>query len=156
MKDLDSKLICEAYTQVMESDQLTWTNTLANKFVAVGEKSLVNVSKNQMKKYFQKYIEDNGIANDPAKVEMLDREDDKGEKARQKLFMNVLQDLRGLYGDREPEPELEPEPIPIPEPESEPEPIIEPEEEEEEEETWLDRLKQGRIRVPQLPKIKFK
>lgn len=160
MKDLDSKLIFEAY------DTLTLINTLANTFVDFGETSFVNVSKNQMKKYFQQYIEDSGIANDPAKLDLLERQDDKGEKARQKLFTTVLKELRDIHGIREPEPEPEPElahPLDLdprddetlPPPEhQEPDPEPEPEDTE----SWFDALKKGKIRipVPQLPKIKFK
>lgn len=152
MKDLDSKLICEAYAQVAESDQLTLINTLANTFAAVGEKSRVNVSKNQLKKHFQKYLSDSGIMQNSHQIEMLSREDDKGEKARQKLFTTVLRELLAIHGERVPPPLPEPEPEPETEPEQETETEVETD-------SWwrefrnlnnISNLKKGVVRFPEI------
>ena len=151
MKDNDVRLINEAYKQVVESDQ-TWLNALANTFASTGARSRINVSKNQLKKYFQKYLVDSGIMQNSHQIEMLSREDEKGEKARQKLFTTVLRELLAIHGERVPPPIPEPEPEPETEPEQETET-------EAETNSWLrelinindvSSLKQGVVRYPKI------
>jgi len=149
MKDEDVRLIYEAYEQVVESDQ-TWVNSLANTFADTGAESRINVSKNQLKTYFKKYLSDSGIMQNSHQIEMLSREDDKGEKARQKLFTTVLRELLAIRGERVPPP--------IPEPESEIEPEQETETEAETNSWWrefrdlnnISSLKRGVVKFPEI------